>query len=232
MAIELDPSRYLIISDLQIPFHHQHALEFCKYIVKHYRIPKENILNVGDELDQLHGGLWPKDPNGIHSALTEHNESLVELKRWYDAFPEMRLCLSNHGSRWIRKATKAEIPSMMLRRYEEVIQAPAGWQWAKRWVVPCKHRFGIEHGDDVSGHNPGLTAALLNGYSTAVGHWHSKAGVDHVKTNGMTLWGMTTGSLIDADQYAFDYSKNAKHKPVIGLGVVVDDGRNAIWLPL
>ncbi len=232
MAIEVDPSRWLVISDLQIPFHHNHALDFCRHIQKHYRIPKENILCQGDELDQLHGGLWPKDPNGIHSALSEHNASLVELKRWYEAFPLMKLAISNHGTRWIRKATKAEIPSIMLRRYEEVIQAPDGWKWKESWKIEAKHPFILEHGDNWGGRTPHVTAAISNGMSTTLGHHHSIAGVEYVKTNGLSVWGMVTGSLIDFETYAFSYARNARYKPLIGVGVVVDNGRYAQWIPM
>jgi hypothetical protein len=232
MAYDLDPSRWLVISDLQIPFHHQHALEFCKYVQKHYRIPAENILCVGDETDGYFGGLWPKDPNGHHSAMSELQSSVEELRKWYQTFPEMRLAISNHGTRWLRKATQAEIPSIMLRRYEDVLEAPAGWRWQKTWRVPAKYPFMIEHGDAHGGQTPHKQAAMLNGISTAIGHFHSIAGVEYMKTNGMNVWGLCTGSLIDFEQYAFHYARDAKLKPQIGVGVVVDDGRWAQWIPL
>lgn len=231
-AYQAEPSRYLVISDEQIPFHHQHGLAFCKYVQKQYRIPKENILHVGDETDGYFGGMWPKDPNGKFSAITELEASIDQLKLRYEAFPEMRLAISNHGTRWLRKATAAEIPSIMLRRYEEVIQAPAGWRWAKHWKIPCKYPFILEHGDAHGGQMPHMQAAMINGMSTVIGHHHTIAGIEFVKTHGYNVWGMCVGSLIDFEQYAFHYARDAKKKPQIGVGVILDEGRTPIWNPL
>lgn len=228
----IDSGRYLFIPDLQIPFEHEHALQFCKYIKKHYGIPDENVLNPGDEVDQYHGGLWPKDPNAKHTPTSEFKDSLEKLRGWYDAFPQMKIATSNHGSRWIRKATKAEIPSIMMRDYQEVLQAPPGWQWQKHWLINSKHPFIVEHGDDHGGQFPHVNAALANGVSTAIGHHHSIAGVEYKKTNGMNIWGMSGGSLIDFSAYAFEYARSAKFKPQIGVGVILDEGKYAIWIPL
>lgn len=228
----IDSGRYLIIPDLQIPFQHEHSLQFCIHIAKHYGIPKENILNVGDEVDQYYGGLWPKDPNATHTHSSEIVESREILRQWYEAFPIMRLADSNHGSRWKRKATKAEIPAMMMRDYREVLQAPPGWTWEKKLKVNCKHPFLIEHGDRYGGNTPHLLAAMHNGMSTAIGHHHTIAGVEYRETDGFGIWAMATGSLIDFEQYAFEYAKDGRFKPQIGVGVVLDEGAQAQWIPL
>jgi hypothetical protein len=65
----MSAGNYLIISDLQIPFEHNDALKFCFHLKHHYKIPDENILNVGDELDQYWGGLWDKSPEAAHTVL-------------------------------------------------------------------------------------------------------------------------------------------------------------------
>jgi isopentenyl phosphate kinase len=120
----------------------------------------------------------------------------------------------------------------MLRAYREIIQAPDGWRWAKHWKIDTKHPFILEHGDDWGGSFPHLNAAIHNGRSTIMGHHHSKAGVEHVKTNHIEVWGMVVGSLIDFSSYAFEYARSARFKPVIGCGVVVDSGKTPIFLPL
>jgi hypothetical protein len=228
----IDSGRYLIIPDLQIPFQHEHSLSFCIHIAKHFGIPLENVLNVGDEVDQYYGGLWPKDPNAKHTHTSEIKESREILKQWYEAFPLMRLADSNHGSRWKRKATKADIPSMMMRDYREVLEAPPGWKWEKKLLVKCKHPFMIEHGDRYGGSTPHLLAAMHNGMSTAIGHHHTLAGIEYRETDGFKIWAMATGSLIDFEQYAFEYAKDGRFKPQIGVGVVLDEGAQAQWIPL
>lgn len=223
--------RYLVISDLQIPFEAEYALPFCKAVKKYYKIPDENVYCVGDETDQYFGGLYKRSPDALHSAVTELEDARKTLKQWYRAFPQMKLAISNHGTRYWRKALEAEIPSQLLRRYEEVIEAPPGWKWKKRWVVKTKFPFAIEHGDDWGSQTPHVQAALHLGMSVMMGHHHSIFGVEYLKTAGLDVWGACIGALIDADQYAFEYSRRMKRKPINGIAVVVDDGRKVILEP-
>lgn len=223
---------YLCIPDLQIPFNHHRALEFCKYLKKHYKIKDENVINLGDETDQYFGSLFKKDPDGLYSARTEIEQTVETLKLWYEAFPVMKLVLSNHGSRWIRKAADAEIPSQLLRKYEEWIQAPEGWKWRKNWIIEAsKDRFMVEHGDDYGG-SAHIQMALHNGMSTICGHHHSKAVIDHFTTNNKRMWAVISGCLIDFEQYAFHYARKHPKKPVIGATVIMQGGRMPVFIPL
>lgn len=223
---------YLFISDLQMPFEHARALEFCIQVKKEFRIPKENVYCVGDETDQYYGGLYKKNPDAVHSPTTELQAAREKLQGWFAAFPEMKLATSNHGTRWLRKALDAEIPSELLRKYEEMLAAPKGWRWKKHWLVPSSHPILVEHGDDYGGGTPHLAAAMSNGISTVIGHHHSLAGIEHIRTNGMNVWGMVTGSLIDFEAYAFDYARNARKKPLKGVGVAISGGACPLWIPL
>lgn len=222
---------FLIISDPQIPFHEPRALDFCLRLKREFRVESDHVICVGDELDQYWGGLWDKDPDASMTANQEIEASRIELKRWYKAFPEMMVCESNHGTRWKRKATHAQIPSQLLRLYRDIIEAPEGWRWQKHWKIKCKYPFLVEHGDDWGGQHPHVKAALHNGISTAIGHHHSKAGTHWLKTNEKYIWGMVTGCLIDFDQFAFEYARSAAFKPLKGAGIVLDSGRTPLWLP-
>lgn len=222
----------LVIGDTQIPFHNPGALDFCVRIKKEYKIADVDVYHVGDETDQYFGGMYKKDPNGAHSALSEMHASIEELKRWYKAFPEVKLALSNHGTRWLRKATEAEIPSQMLRKYEEVIQAPPGWRWKKDWKSNTKRPFIVEHGDDYGGQYPHAMAAINNGCSTVIGHTHTVAGTYFIKTRGLDIWGAATGCLIDFEQYAFNYARGSRRRPQLGVIVILDDGKNPVWVPM
>ena len=221
----------LIISDPQIPFQHPDCIPFIKRVKKEFNIPDEGMCCVGDELDNYFGGLWKKSPEAAHTPNSEIRASLDILTEWYCEFPQMKLATSNHGTRWQRKAAEAEIPSQLLRQYREVINAPEGWQWAKRWQFNDGHPWLLEHGDDWGGGDPHVQATLYNGISTAIGHYHSKASVTYLNTGLKQMWAMVTGSIIDFDQYAFEYARKSKLKPVISLGVVVDNGRVAFLIP-
>jgi len=222
---------YLVISDLQIPFEHPDALKFCSYIKRHYQISDENVYNVGDELDQYWGGLWDKDPDASHTANQEIQQCISTLEEWYAAFPLMKLCDSNHGTRWKRKALAAQIPSQLMRLYRDIIRAPEGWQWKKQWKVDCKSPFLVTHGDDYGGQYPAVQAMTLSGCSVIMGHHHSKFSLTYSKTHMLDLWAVVTGCLISFDTYAFNYARNAKQKPINGLTVITNQGRIPLLLP-
>lgn len=190
------------------------------------------IYNVGDETDQFWGGLWDKGAEFGHTPNQELEAAREHLRPWYEAFPEMKLCTSNHGERWKRKASHAQIPSQLLREYKEVIGAPQGWQWKKHWIVPTKHPVLVEHGDDWGGQHPHIDAALYNGMSTAMGHHHSLAEITHLQTARQRLWGAVCGSLIDFEAYAFEYARRFKKKPVIGTLVGLNHGKMPLFVPI
>ena len=232
--------RYLVISDLQVPFEHPKALEFCLRIKKEYGIPKTNILCVGDETDQYFGGQWKKDINAHHTALSEITESKEKFRPWFDAFPVMRLAISNHGTRWQRKALESDIPSILMRRYEDVIGCPKTWRWQDQWLIKTKYPFLMEHGDRFGGRYPHIDALHVNGISTVIGHhhciggvsYHNSKGFDYRDSVGISGWGACAGSLIDFKEYAFQYGHKAKKKPILGCIVVIDDGLRAVYVPL
>lgn len=224
---------FLVLSDLQIPFEHPKALEHCQYLAKHFKVKKENVYCVGDEVDAYYGGLYKRDPNADLSAMTEIMITNERLKAWYATFPHMKVALSNHGSRWFRKAFDAEIPSILLRKYEEVIEAPKTWVWSKRFVVEgSKQKFIVEHGDDWGGQTPAAKAALHYGISVVIGHHHSKMQIHQQVTGFQNVWSFVSGCMIDFDSYAFNYARAHSHKPVIGTGVILDGGRIPLFCPL
>lgn len=233
MAKKSFQENYLIISDLQIPFEHSKALVFCQQLARFFNVDLEkNVICVGDETDQYFGGLWKKSPDATHTPCSELEDSRKRMRRWYRAFPYMKVATSNHGTRWWRKATEAEIPSQMMRKYEDVIEAPQSWTWHKDILVKCKHPFLVEHGDDWGGTHPHIQAAMHNGISMVLGHHHSKAGTRHIKTSRLNIWANCSGALIDFDSYAFQYAKRYKLKPCIGTTVVINGGKTAYWIPL
>jgi|GEM_PF-1736958 len=224
---------YLVIPDLQIPFEAEHALRFCIEVAREYDVSPDNVLCVGDEIDQNFGSMYASDPDATHTANSEIRASIDRLKQWYRAFPFVRVCNSNHGDRWLRKASNAQIPSQLLRAYREIIEAPEGWRWSDVWRIPAsKHPFLMEHGHRGAG---GIHAhrqkAIDNGISTVHGHLHASAAIAYVRTQNQKLWGFNCGSLIDVEAYAFKYNSRDRYKPGLGCGVILDGGRRPLWVP-
>ncbi len=224
--------RFLFISDLQIPFAAPKALAFCKSVQKEFKIPAENICCVGDEVDEYFGSQFKKDPDALHTPNSEIRVSREMLQSWYKAFPLMKLAISNHGLRWAKKAFEAEIPSQMLKPYQEIIGAPSGWVWKDRWLIKgAKVPILMIHGMGYGGQSGARNAAIDAGMNTVIGHLHSHAGVSYVNTVGQKIWGLNTGCLIDEKAYAFNYGRDMRHKPVLGVGVVLDGGLTPLFIP-
>ena len=225
------------MSDLQIPYEAPNALGFVKYIKKHYKIEDDNCLCVGDETDQFHGSIHPKGGDYEHTPAQELKIAKEKLQEWYSAFPKMKLAISNHGLRWVRKAAHAEIPSEVLRDYRELIDAPDGWRWQERWLIKgSKAIFMMTHGMEYGGMYAFRNAPLIEGISTCFGHLHSSAGIAYLHTGddeiwNQKLWGMNAGCLIDIPACAFKYGKYNKYKPNLGIGIVANGGTMPIWIP-
>lgn len=234
MASKSWQDNYLAISDLQLPFEHEKALKFCKYLQRHFKIPEHNILNVGDEVDQYWGSLYKKDPNALFTPSSEINITKDKLKQWAKAFPVKRVAISNHGMRWAKKAWEAEIPKQMIRGYQEVLGIPKAWQYKYSWVIRAEKRpFTMIHGMGYSGISGHRNAAIDKKMSCVIGHLHSHAGVAVVKNADQhEIWGMNTGCLIDETSFAFHYGRDMRYKPAIGCGVILNGGMTAMWIPL
>ena len=222
----------LFISDLQIPFEAPGALRFVQAVAREFKIPKGAVFNVGDEVDSYFGGMWEKDPDASHTPNSELEAARRRLAKWYAAFPEMKLAVSNHGQRWARKAAHAGIPSSLLKTYREILGAPAGWQWREHWQISmARAKVHLFHGCGYGGAHAYRQAAIDKGVNVVFGHLHANAGIAHVVTENKKRWGMNVGCLIDTKAYAFAYGKTAKFKPWLGVGVVVDGGLTPILIP-
>jgi hypothetical protein len=227
----LSNDTWLILPDLQIPFEADGSLEFCRKIKKEFGIPDENVLNVGDEVDQYFGSLYKKNPDSPFSAAGELELSIKKLKDWYKAFPKMKLAVSNHGMRWAKRAVEAEIPSQMIRAYQEIIEAPNGWVWKQEWLIKCEWPFRMIHGMGYSGQTGARNAAIDAGMSTVMGHLHAHAGISYIKTSKDFMWGFNVGCLIDNDAFAFEYNRQDRNKPIRGCGVVMESGKTPVFFP-
>jgi hypothetical protein len=225
----------LVISDLQFPYENKNALQFCYGLKQKFNIPDENILNVGDEIDNFHGSAYPKDPDAPDSAINEFALVRTKIDMWKRKFPLMKIAISNHGIRWIKKAADAQIPSHVLKAYNEIFKLPDGWVHRDEWrfSTGLKMPFRMVHGMGYSGILGHRNATLDGQISTIIGHLHSHAGVNWIQTNGGSrMWSVNAGSLIDVDAFAFKYERYNRIKPQLGAVVIFDYGRCPVFFPL
>lgn len=224
--------RYLVVSDLQVPFEHKDALAFCLAVCRDYGIPRRNVLCVGDEADQYWGSLHPKSANALHTPRQELDECRARMRPWFRAFPEMRLAESNHVARWGKLAGASGIPAELLRPWREVIGAPDGWQWKRRWDIDTRVPFTMIHGLGYSGVAATRNMVADLGVNVVHGHLHADACVVWIATDGRVRWGANAGCLIDLDAYAFEYGKDCRRKPCLGVTVILDDGAYPVFVPM
>lgn len=204
----------LVISDTQIPFHHEDSLKFLEAVAAKFK-PTE-IVHIGDEVDLHAFSKYTSNPDG-YSPGHELNFAIKKLKPFYKAFPKVKVCVSNHGARVYRKAYDMGLPLQVLKNYNEILEAPKGWVWQDRWDIDDVCYI---HGHGFGGDSAHKKAALYNGKSTVIGHHHSQAAIGYIASKERLIFGMNVGSLIDAKAYAFEYQRFQPQKPIISCGVI------------
>lgn len=211
----------IAISDLQMPFHHRHAFDFLNAVKKVFYVNERRtkIINQGDEVDQHTLGRWGANPDGL-SAGDELKAAQLHFKTLIDLFPEQDFCISNHTWRGFKRAKDAGLPSAFIKDIADILGAPKSCRWAQTWIY---NQVVFEHGEKVSGPNAAMNAATQNGMSTSIGHQHSWGGVKYIQRQSGLIFGLNTGCLIDINQYAFEYMRTSRQKPVLGCGVILDN---------
>lgn len=206
----------LVIPDLQVPFHHPYALTFLRSVKEEYK--PDEIVCVGDEADACALSKYPKDPDG-QSAGDELKKTRRALRPFFEEFPQVKICNSNHQQRLYKRAYEAGIPRELIAGYREYLQAPSGWEWADYWNI---EGIKFEHGDRAAGNAPGAKLVDANGRSTVFGHHHSLAGLGYIRKDERIYFWMNVGCLIDEESYAMAYTKMHRTKPILSCGVIID----------
>lgn len=207
----------LPVGDLHCPFMHPDAVKFLAAICDKH--PPNKVVMLGDEIDAHAYSDYTTDPDGL-SPGHELDKAIDQLRDIYDLFPKAMICESNHTIRPFKKAFSSGLPSRMFKSMQQLIEAPKGWRWADHWVVDG---IRFEHGEGTSGETAHMKATKGNMQSTVIGHIHSHAGINYLKTpTGKLLFGMNVGCLINVADYAFKYAKHVKAKPTLGCGLIVN----------
>ncbi len=215
-----------VIADTHAPFTHRSYLDFCSDTFE--RFGCSIIVHIGDEIDNHAISYHDTDPDGF-SPGHEAEAAQAEMDRWYARFPEVRVCIGNHSALPYRKALSKGIPKKFIRAYEEIWNAPKGWRWGWQWEL---NGVRFQHGTGYSGKTAHERIALENMQSTVMGHAHSYAGVEYRASNAQLIFGMNVGCGLDRHSYAMAYGKDMARKPVLGCGVVLDQGHLAAFMPM
>lgn len=88
------------------------------------------------------------------------------------------------------------------------------------------------HGMGFGGKHAHVSAATENRQSIVMGHVHSNAGVRYLANEANIIFGLAVGCGIDRHAYAFRYGRDFAKKPIIGCGIVYDDGHKGQFIPM
>lgn len=213
-----------IVGDVHAPFVHPLYLRFCQDVFAAWRV--NQVVLIGDIVDQHALSFWDHDPNGM-SAADEARNAEPHVQAWYRAFPRAPVCIGNHDERHFRLARKHGLPDRYLKSYAAVWQTPA-WRWDYAHEID-----GViyTHGTNCSGKNAALNLAIGNRQSTAIGHLHYSGGVTWDANRRSRIFGINVGCGLDCKAYAFAYGRDFVRRPTLGCGIVID-GQFAYFEPM
>lgn len=202
-------SNVLVIGDLHAPFTLDTYLKHCKETYKKFNC--DTVVFIGDIIDNHYSSYHEADPNGLGGG-SELEAALVEVQKWYKAFPNAYVTIGNHDRIIMRKAFSSSIPKEWLKDYNEVLGTPK-WDWVDRVVID-----GVQYVHGEGG--TAKTKMKSDMQSTVQGHLHTQAYTEWNVGNEHRIFGMQVGCGIDFSSYAMAYAKRGK-KPAVGCGVVL-----------
>jgi len=215
-----------IIGDSHLPFSHKHYLSFCYQTFKKNKCT--NIIHIGDLVDNHAISYHEHDSDGM-SAEDEMVETDKHLKKWFKAFPKLKLCRGNHDRMVDRKGKTSCLPKRVFKKFRDIWDLPVGW--TDGWFFNID---GIlyKHGTGYSSKYAHIQCAYDNRMNSVIGHCHSILGVEYLENEQDRIFGMSVGCGIDVKSYAMAYQKDFRRRPILGLGMVLEDGKFPIAVPM
>ena len=203
--------RYLVISDLQIPYHHEAAV---KNVIKLARREKfDSVLCVGDEIDFQTISRWAeKTPLAYQQTLDQDRTATQEIL-WSltENAKEAHIVRSNHTDRLYNTLLKVpgmlSLPELQYAKFMDfdtlgITFHKSFYEFEKGWI--------LAHGDEGNANpNAGMTALNLarkTGKSCVIGHTHRlgmSAYSEGVGSHYRALYGLEVGNLMDRKKASY-----------------------------
>jgi predicted phosphodiesterase len=223
--------RYLVISDLQIPYHHEAAV---KNVIKLARREKfDSVLNVGDEIDFQTISRWAEKTPLAYEQTLHRDRELTQSILWdlTENAKEAHIVRSNHTDRLYKTLLKLPgLISLPELQYDKFMQFETmGIQFHKTFYE-FEKGWILAHGDEGNTNpNPGITALNLAkkaGKSVVCGHTHKlglSAYTEGLGANYRTIWGIEAGNLMNKAKAS--YTKGIANW-AMGIVILDWDGKN------
>lgn len=212
--------RVLIIPDTHAPYHHIDTIRFLRAVKKKYLNSSSLIMHLGDEIDGASISFHDKDPDLDFSPCTELIAAKKFISNLQKEFSKVYLCDSNHGSLVYRRAKKYGLPLMVLKTYQEILEAPK-YEWHEDYELSTNlGKIYICHGKSAT---YGKLAKEMS-CSCIQGHFHGKFEITWHKTIRREIFNCFSGCLVDREHMAFSYGKNHLPKPILGCTIISKEG--------
>lgn len=214
-----------VFSDVHIPFAHPNYLAFLKDTFAEWGV--EQIVCLGDLIDNHAISRFQSEPcaDGAYTELAKARRMVKELT---ETFPEVKMCRGNHDDIAYRQAATLGIGAEFIKPFRDIYGLPMSWSLEDEYVID-----GVlyTHGTGRSGKHATYNIAVDERMSVCSGHTHTGGGVNYIANKQETIFALNTGCLIDYGAYAFEYSRNAKHRPTLGCGIVLSSSE-AYFVPM
>ena len=201
--------RYLVISDLQIPYHHEAAVKNLIKLVKREKF--DLVLNTGDELDMQSQSRWAQGTKLEWEGTLDADRNLAQ-NILYD-LGTTDVTRSNHTDRLYTQIMR-KIPSFLSLpelRFEKFMRLDElGITFHKKPYNIAPNWIAV-HGDHTPIKSQGglsaLEAARRHGKSVISGHTHRAGRSSFSEASGgrigRVLHGVEVGNLMDFKQAAY-----------------------------
>ena len=206
----------LIIGYTHIPYEKSGYLEFCSFQYKENNCTE--VIHIGDLIDSHATSNHPSIPDAYSSG-DELYYTKEKLKKWYQAFPNMKVVIGNHDIRAYNLAANVKISSKWLKGFAEVLEVPT-WKFEDFYEI---NNTIYIHGTGTSGVTAAYRRALNLGKNVVMGHLHSETSILYHPLSDKVIWGMIVGSGVNEDSYGMNYAKNSLKKSIISCGLVLDN---------
>lgn len=219
--------RLLVIGDFHAPYNHPDYVAFL--VALHNKYDFDRVCSTGDEVDHHALSFHESDPD-LPSAGHELKAAIKALEPLYEAFPNVSVAESNHGSMAYRRGKHHGIPRHVLKPYHEQLNAPLGWRWYNEIKVQ------LSDGTHCLVHHSYSSNILLEsqrkGASLICGHHHNKLSVEHWHNGEREFFAAFAGCGIDDTSMAFAYNKAGVLRPALGCVIVIEGHARAIRMRL
>lgn len=218
------------MGDLHLPYTHPRYLQHA--IDTYHKYDCNAVSFTGDLIDSHFSSFHPISTQS-EGAKFELSNAIEMIKKWYEAFNNdtvpygISVTLGNHDLIIYRKSEDAGIDKRWVRNLNEVLGVP-DWKFEEQFV---HDDVLYVHGTGCSG--KGIMKRVQNwGTSMCQGHIHTQAFVDFTASLNDLKWGLQCPVGIEYKSFAFSYAKFHTAKPILGVAVVLDNGKMPIIEPM